>query len=97
MCSGIFDGTIFGYVAVAMYYLRPETVFTFLVNSSVAILLFIYLLIAVSELEMWRRLEREVPERLQAKMWLFPWLTYLSIACIVTVLLGMAFVPGTRY
>jgi GABA permease len=93
----IFVGTIFGYVAVAMYYLYPETVFTFLVNSSGAILLFIYLLIAVSELRMRRRLEREAPERLQVRMWLFPWLTYLSITCIVAVLLGMAFVPGSRF
>jgi GABA permease len=76
-----------GYVSVAMYYLYPETVFTFLINSSGAILLFIYLLKAVSELRMRRRLERKDPAWLQVKMWLYPWLTYLSIACILAVLL----------
>ena len=92
----ILFGTVFAYVSVAIFYFFPEEVFTWLINASGAIALFVYLLIAVSELVMRRRLEREDPERLQLKMWLFPWLTYLSIIGIVSVLAAMFFIEGLR-
>jgi GABA permease len=92
----ILTGTIFGYVSVLLYYFFPEQVFTWLINASGAIALFVYLLIAISELVMRRRLEREDPERLQLKMWLYPWLTYLSIAAITAVLIAMAVIPEQR-
>jgi GABA permease len=53
-------------------------------------------MIAISELVMRRRLEREAPERLQLRMWLYPWLTYLSIAAIVSVLVAMFVIPDQR-
>ncbi|QIN77830.1 amino acid permease [Rubrobacter marinus] len=92
----ILAGTIIGYVSVLAAYFFPAQVFTFLLNSSGAVALFVYLLIAVSELRMRRRLEREDPERLQLKMWLYPWLTYLSIAAILAVLVSMAFTEDGR-
>src|SRR5215218_1932538 len=92
----ILTGTSFGYVSVAIYYFFPAEVFTWLINASGAIALFAYLLIAISELVMRRRLEREAPESLRLKMWLYPWLTYLSIAAMVAVLVAMAVIPGQR-
>ncbi len=92
----ILAGTTFGYVSVLLYYFFPEQVFTWLINASGAIALFAYLLIAISELVMRRRLEREAPERLQLRMWLYPWLTYLSIAAMVAVLIAMAVIPDQR-
>jgi GABA permease len=92
----ILTGTIFAYVSVAIFYFFPAEVFTWLINASGAIALFVYLLIAISELVMRRRLEREAPESLQLKMWFYPWLTYLSIAGIVAVLIGMAVLPDLR-
>ena len=47
-----------------IYYFFPEEIFTWLINASGAIALFVYLLIAISELVMRRRLEREAPDRL---------------------------------
>jgi GABA permease len=67
-----------------------------LLNSSGAVALFVYLLIAVSELRMRARLEREDPERLQVRMWLYPYLTYLSIFCILAVFVLMFFNPDLR-
>ena len=58
----ILTGTIFAYVSVAIFYFFPSEVFTWLINASGAIALFVYLLIAISELVMRRRLERENPE-----------------------------------
>ena len=92
----ILTGTIFGYVSVAIYYFFPADVFTWLINASGAIALFAYLLIAISELVMRRRLERENPESLQLKMWFYPWLTYLSIAAMVAVLIAMFIIPDQR-
>ena len=92
----ILTSTIFAYVSVAIFYFFPDEVFTWLINASGAIALFVYLLIAVSELVMRRRLERENPEALQIRMWFYPWLTYLSIVCILAVLIAMFFIEGLR-
>ncbi|HEX2181181.1 MAG TPA: amino acid permease [Rubrobacteraceae bacterium] len=92
----ILAGTSFAYVSVVIYYFFPENVFTWLINASGAIALFVYLLIAISEFVMRRRLEREAPERLQIRMWFFPWLTYLSIAAMAAVLIAMAVIADQR-
>jgi GABA permease len=84
--------TSIGFLSAILAYLSPDTVFLFLVNSSGAIALFVYLLIAVAELRMRRQLEREAPERLKVRMWLYPWLTWASIVAIVAVVGSMAFV-----
>jgi GABA permease len=42
------------------------------------------------------RLEREDPERLQVRMWGYPWLTWIVIAAIVVVIGSMAFVDDVR-
>jgi GABA permease len=88
--------TSVGYVSVIAAALWPETIFLWLVNSSGAVALFVYLLIAVSELRMRARLEREDPERLEVRMWGYPWLTYLVIAAIVVVIASMALVDDVR-
>src|SRR3954447_17320655 len=85
-----------GFLSTILAYLSPDTVFLFLVNSSGAIALFVYLLIAVAELVMRRRLEREAPDRLTLKMWAYPWLTWLSIAVIVVIIGSMGFVKDVR-
>src|SRR3954452_9762161 len=85
-----------GFLSTSLAYLSPDTVFLFLVNSSGAIALFVYLLIAVSELRMRRQLEREAPERLKVRMWAFPYLTYFAIAAMVVVIGAMALVDDVR-
>jgi len=92
----ILAGTSFAYISVAIYYFFPGEIFTWLINASGAIALFVYLLIATSELVMRRRIERENPEALRLRMWFYPWLTYLSIAGIVAVLIAMFFISSLR-
>jgi GABA permease len=84
--------TSIGFLSTILAWLSPDTVFLFLVNSSGAVALFVYLLIAVAELRMRRRLEREAPQRLKVRMWLYPWLTWVSIIAIVAVIASMALV-----
>ncbi len=83
MCS-----SVVGFGCVIMARLAPDTVFSFLLDSSGAIALFVYLLIALSQIVLRRRTP---PERLRVKMWLFPGLSVLTVAAIVGILLQMAF------
>jgi GABA permease len=89
-------GTLFGYVAVVMSYVSPDTIFAFLVNSYGTVAIFVYLFIAISELRLRARLERESPALLGLRMWLYPYLTYLAIAGMIAILLAMAFIPDQR-
>lgn len=92
----ILASTLFGYVAVAMSYISPETVFQFLVQSYGTVAIFVYELIAISQLRLRKILEREDPERLRVKMWAYPYLTYLAIAGMATIVVAMAFIPDQR-
>jgi GABA permease len=85
-----------GFLSVIFDAISPDKVFLFLVNSSGAVALFCYVLIALAELRMCRQLEAEDPERLKLRMWLFPWLTYAAIAAMVAVIVAMAFVKDAR-
>ena len=92
----ILAGTVVGFVAVMMSYISPDAVFPFLVKSNGTVALFVYLLIALSELLLRRRLEREAPGRLVIRMWLYPWLTWVAIVAMVGILAAMAFIPDQR-
>jgi L-asparagine transporter-like permease len=41
-----------------------------------------------------RRIERAEPSRLTIKVWLFPWLSWLTIAAMLGVLVAMAVTPA---
>ena len=79
-----------------MSYLSPDTVFAFLVSSYGTVAIVVYLLIAVSQLRLRRRLEREDPERLRVKMWAYPYLTILAIVGMISIVVAMAFIPEQR-
>jgi len=89
-------GTLFGYVAVVMSYVSPDTVFAFLVNSYGTVAIFVYLLIAISQLRLRARLEQEDPARLRVRMWAYPYLTYVAIVGMLSIVLAMAFIPEQR-
>jgi GABA permease len=89
-------GTTVGYISVAATYLWGDVVFNFLVNSYGAVALFVYLIIAISQVVLRRKLERTDPASLSLKMWLFPWLSYATIGLMVIVIAAMALLPSTR-
>ncbi len=94
--SAILTSTLFGYAAVVMNYVSPEHVFAFLVNSYGTVAIFVYVLIAAAELRLRARLEREAPERLRVRMWGYPYVTVLSIAAMLGIVVAMAFIPDQR-
>lgn len=92
----ILAGTLAGYASVVAAYTSPDVIFQFLVNSYGAVALFVYLSIALAQVRLRKRLAREDPAALSLKMWLFPWLSYATIALMVAVILAMAFLPASR-
>jgi GABA permease len=94
--AAILASTAFGYLTVIMSYLSPDRVFAFLVNSYGTVAIFVYVLIAIAELRLRRRLEREAPARLLVRMWGYPWLTRFTIAAMLAIVAAMAVIPEQR-
>ncbi|MDH6135571.1 GABA permease [Kitasatospora sp. MAA4] len=80
--TAILSSVVFGFLAVFFNYTSPGTVFQFLLNSSGAVALFVWLVICFSQLRMRKIIEREAPERLTVRMWLYPYLTWATIGLI---------------
>ncbi|GAA0475184.1 amino acid permease [Streptomyces stramineus] len=92
----VLASSAFGFFAVLLSYWWPDTVFKWLLYMTGAAVLVVWGFIAVTQLRMRRQLEREAPEKLVVRMWLFPGLTYLALAGIVAVLALMLREEGTR-
>lgn len=84
--AAILASVVFGFVAVFFNYLSPDKIFLFLVNSSGAVALFVWLVICFSQLRMRKIIQAEAPEKLVVRMWLYPYLTWATAALIVFVL-----------
>ncbi|RZK81102.1 MAG: amino acid permease, partial [Rhodococcus sp. (in: high G+C Gram-positive bacteria)] len=82
----ILASSVVGFLCVIAAAVSPDTVFVFLLNSSGAVILFVYLLIAVSQIV----LRYRTPDsELRVKMWLFPVLSIITAAAIVGILVQM--------
>jgi GABA permease len=84
--AAILTSTVVGFLCVVAAAVSPDSVFLFLLNSSGAIILFVYLLIAISQVVLRRRTD---PSKLRVKMWFFPFLSIATIVAIVGVLVQM--------
>src|SRR4029079_11308685 len=84
---------VVGFLCVIAAAIDEDGVFTFLLNSSGAIILFVYLLIAISQITLRRRVDDST---LKVKMWLFPVLSILTALGIVAVLAPMALQSDVR-
>lgn len=91
----ILIGTVFGYLAVLASVVSPQRLFTFLVNASGAVMLVIYLLVALAQIRQ-RRVHERSGTRLPIRMWLYPWLSYAAVLGIALVLASMLFRSAER-
>ena len=89
----ILCSSVVGFLCVLMAWVAPGAVFVFLLKSSGALVLSVYLLIGLSQIVLRRRTP---PARLRVKMWFFPALSILTVTGIVGVLVLMAFDPRAR-
>ncbi|MET8034918.1 amino acid permease [Streptomyces sp. NPDC005345] len=87
---------VFGFACVVLSYWRPDDVFPWLLNMIGAVILVVWMFIAVSQLRLRRRLDREAPQKLVVRMWAFPALTWIALAGMVAVFVLMAREPDTR-
>ncbi|MCB5906708.1 amino acid permease [Streptomyces pinistramenti] len=79
----------FGFVSVLLNLKWPDSVFLYMLNAVGAVLLFVWGLIAVSQLRLRPRIEREAPQTLTLRMWAFPWLTWAALVAMAAVLVLM--------
>src|SRR6201996_9268103 len=91
--TAILSSSVVGFLCVILAKISPGAVFLFLLNSSGAIVLFVYLLIALSQIVL---RYKTPPEKLRVKMWFFPVLSILTLLAIVGVLVQMAFNSTVR-
>jgi GABA permease len=84
--AAILSSSVVGFLCVIAAAFSPKTIFAFLLNSSGAIILFVYLLIAISEI----MLRYRTPDsQLKVKMWLFPVLSVITAVAILAILVQM--------
>jgi GABA permease len=87
-------GAIAGYLGIIAATEAPQQVFDFLVSSSGAVMVFVYAAVALAQIVLRRRRERQGAPRPPVTMWLFPYLSFATIAGMGGVLLAMAFTPA---
>lgn len=84
--AAILASSVIGFICVVAAAFWESTIFAFLLNSSGAVILFVYLLIAISQTVL---RFRDGSAHLKVKMWLFPTLSILTIVAIVAILVQM--------
>ena len=91
----VLTSTAVGFMTTALNYFAPNEVFAFLLASSGAVALLVYLVIAVSQLIL-RKKMNAAGQPVVFKMWFYPWLSYLVIFCILSILIVMLVLPEHR-
>jgi GABA permease len=90
--AGIMISSVCGFLVILSSILSPNGIFAFLVQSSGATILLIYMLIMLSQISLRRSLEA-AGENLALKVWAFPGLSIVGVIGILAVLVLMAFTP----
>jgi L-asparagine transporter-like permease len=90
----VWMGSIAGVLGILAAITSSQTVFAFLVNASGALMVFIYMIIAVAHIRLRRAREASGAPAPALSMWLFPWLSYAALAGMAAVLIAMAMTPG---
>jgi AAT family amino acid transporter/GABA permease len=94
--GSVLMGALAGFLGIIAATRSQQKVFDFLVSSSGAVIVFIYMAIAVSQIVLRRRREQAGEPAPAVNMWLFPWLSYAALAAMGAVLIAMAFTPSLQ-
>ncbi|HXA99646.1 MAG TPA: amino acid permease [Steroidobacteraceae bacterium] len=94
--ASVLIGAASGFLGIIAATEAPQAVFDFLVSSSGALSVFIYMSIAFAQIALRRGRERSGEANPAILMWLFPYLSYAAIAGMAAVLIAMAFTPGQQ-
>jgi GABA permease len=94
--GSVLIGALAGFLGIIAATQAPQVVFDFLVSSSGAVIVFVYMAICVAQITLRRRREREGLPQPAVSMWLFPYLSFAAIAAMGAVLVAMAFTAGLQ-
>src|SRR5271168_550964 len=94
--GSVLMGAAAGFLGIIAATEAPQAVFDFLVSSSGALVVYVYMTICVAQITLRRRRERAGEPAPPVVMWLFPWLSYAAIAAMGGVLVAMAFTPAMQ-
>lgn len=83
-----------GVVGILAAVAAPQRVFAFLVDAAGALMVFVYMIVAIAQVRLRRKRERAGDPLPPLTMWLFPWASYAAIAGMAGVLIAMAFTPS---
>jgi GABA permease len=89
----VWMGAVAGVIGILANKFAPAPVFSFLVNASGALMVFVYTMVAVSQIRLRRIRERGGAPQPALRMWLFPWASYATILGMVAILVAMALTP----
>jgi len=78
--AAILTSSVIGFLGVIASAFSPDFIFKFLLDSSGAVILFVYLLIAISQIVL---RYRNGGDKLKVKMWLFPVLSILTVVAML--------------
>ncbi|MET9417182.1 amino acid permease [Streptomyces klenkii] len=94
--NAVLASSAFGFAAVVLSVVWPDSVFRFLLNAVGATILIVWFLIGLSQLRLRRRRALRGDPQPPVRMWLFPHLTRVSLLAIGAVLVVMALEPDSR-
>ena len=94
--ASVLIGAVAGYLGIIAATEAPQAVFDFLVSSSGALIVYVYMLTALAQIVLRVRRERGGEPAPAITMWWFPALSLLCIAGMAAVLIAMAFTPGLQ-
>jgi len=92
----VWISAIAGVLGVLAAILAPTTVFATLVSASGALILFVYILIALAQIRLRRQRDAAGLPPPAFRMWAFPVLSWIAIAGMGVVLLAMAVTPSQQ-
>lgn len=84
------------FTVLANYFLPTDVVFTFLLNSSGAVAVVVYLCVTATHIAGRIRLGKEGSAALPVRMWAFPYLSIVVVVVLVAVIGGMAVTAASR-
>jgi len=90
----VWVGSLAGVLGILAAINYPQTVFAFLVNASGALMVFIYMMVALAHIRLRRAREARGEPPPALTMWLFPWSSYAAVGGMAAVLIAMALTPG---
>lgn len=86
----------FAYIFTLFKFVSPDKLFVFLADSSGGVTMIMYIFIALSHIRLRRKMEKENPEKLKVKMWLFPYLSYTTIILVLAIFIAQIFIDSMR-